>query len=106
MLSIVKNIEGKKVEFLLYREYNVTPVAVAKLVKNENDVHINVINVARGYRSQGYGTMLLNQIIESYKNEIIHVSTFSHLIEWYQKNGFKIVGRKGNIYQIEKNINS
>jgi len=105
-MEIVKSIENGEAKFSLYQDYNITPIGIGKVYEGENEVKINVINVSRGYRSKGYGTLILKSIIETYQNKKITVTTFSHLVRWYMKFGFKEKSKNGNIHKLEKNANS
>ncbi|MHA1836167.1 MAG: GNAT family N-acetyltransferase [Candidatus Odinarchaeia archaeon] len=103
MLSILKDASNKnEIEFSIYEDNMISPLAVAKLSENDNHIKINLINVDRNYRSRGYGSRILTEIVKTYQYKKIVVTTFSYLKNWYEKFGFKKTGENGNIYFMER----
>ncbi|MHA1410458.1 MAG: GNAT family N-acetyltransferase [Candidatus Odinarchaeia archaeon] len=100
--QIDKEQIDSNVTYSIYESNLISPVAVAKLEEAEDYITIKVINVLREYRSRGYGTAILNEIVRTYLNKKIVVTTFAYLIEWYMKFGFRVTDQHGNIYSLER----
>jgi|Deesub1362B_J571_1020462.scaffolds.fasta_scaffold28391_2 N-acetylglutamate synthase-like GNAT family acetyltransferase len=89
-----------KIEYKVYDEYEISIIGYAAVLVEEEHACINVINVDRGHRGHGIGTAILLSILEDLRDKKIEVKTFSYLVPWYKKHGFKLLDESGNIFHL------
>jgi len=69
--------------------------AVCRL--HSNFVSIELIDVAPPFQGQGLGTQLLGQILANFGHQRLTVTTWTSLVPWYQRHGFRVVGVRNNL---------
>jgi len=89
-----------KIEYKVYDEYEISIIGYAAVLVDDGHACINVINVDRDYRGHGIGTAILLSILEDLCDKKIEVKTFSYLVPWYKKHGFKLLDETGNIFHL------
>ena len=60
--------------------------------QKENVVYVLTLNIKDEYQKRGYGSQLLNNLLNYFKIPVI-LDSENHLIEFYEKNGFKEFSR-------------
>jgi len=87
-------------EYKVYDEYEINIIGYAVVLVEEDCAHIGVINVDRNYRGHGIGTAILLSILKDFSDKKIEVETFSHIVPWYRKHGFKLLSESGSIFRL------
>lgn len=75
-------------------------VATARLKIKDEDIEILMINVERGMRGNGLGTMLLKRMVEDFSCCTLYAWVFKDRVDWYERNGFETLGRDGDLIKV------
>lgn len=89
-------------EYLMYDEFGIFVIGRAVCTETHRATRVDLINVNHGFRGQGYGSQLLDAIIEKQGHKKLITETWDHLVAWYKRFGFEIITHKGNIYHLER----
>ena len=81
----------QKYEYFVYDVYGIGVIGYGVVYRRNGFAEIRVINVHRGYRGEGIGSLMLQKIVEDHSQETICVKTFDSLVHWYERFGFKVV---------------
>lgn len=92
--SIKNHCEGFA-DKLLIGYYNNTPCSIVTIrFEDLGNIYLHIVGVKKKFQGKGFGTLMLNKIIEKYANKyVINVETQSNNIpaqSLYEKAGFKI----------------
>jgi len=83
-------------------DYGCSVVASAVVLEHGELARLQDINVSSSYRGRGIGTGLLKQILVDFKNAVIVANVFEGRVSWYERHGFRPVGKEGDLVRIEK----
>lgn len=75
-------------------------LAYAMIERNNGTAKIQIINVASEFRNNGVGSKLLARILEDFDEVDIFALTFEDRIAWYERHGFRIAGKEGELIKV------
>ncbi len=64
-----------------------------RLQKIESDFKVQRFAILKAYRHQGFGSQLLETLDKLYRNHDLLLSSQVHAVKYYEKNGFKVIGK-------------
>lgn len=68
-------------------------IGACRLHFQEQIIILQRFAILKQYRKQGYGSKLLEFITNTYSNYDIHLKAQVHSVKYYEKNGFKVIGK-------------
>lgn len=89
--------DKKVVAFTVIKEYPDIP----------EFVNLGVIAVRPCYRKKGYGKKILQSLFENFRGKIMKLNVNSkntHAINFYKKNGFRVIHRGKNDFIMQKSL--
>ena len=87
-------------EYLVWDDNFSKVVATARLKGGEEGTEIMMINVERMMRGSGIGTTLLKRLVEDFSCCNLYAWVFKGRTDWYERNGFEILGRDGDLIKV------
>lgn len=98
----VERIEGDgNIEYLVWDSNYTRVIATARIGDCRDGYKLEVINVVRDFRGNGIGTKLLKRIASDFSGSELSAWVFKHRMEWYERNGFKVVRGNGNFVRLK-----
>jgi len=88
-------------KYKCWDEYNCSIVASAVVKRDSDHVYLQDINVGSCYRGQGIGTVLLKRIMQDFNSRIV-ADVFEDRVPWYERNGFRKLGKVKNLVRVVK----
>jgi N-acetylglutamate synthase-like GNAT family acetyltransferase len=99
-MEVEFSTQGDSHEYLVWDDNLSKVIATARLKERNRRVEIAVVNVDRGYRGEGIGSMLLNKIISDFSEMELIAWVFRERVSWYERNGFKARREKGCLVEV------
>lgn len=87
-------------EYLVWDDNFSKVVATARLKGSDGGTEIIMINVERMMRGSGIGTALLKRLVEDFSSCNLYAWVFRGRTDWYERNGFEILGREGDLIKV------
>jgi GNAT superfamily N-acetyltransferase len=94
---------NQRYEYLIQDDLEIAVIARAVCYDDGEKVSVDLINVNRDFRGKGLGSQLLVKIISQFKDKNLITSTWKYLVPWYEKYGFRVIGRNKGIFKLERN---
>ncbi len=63
-----------------------------RLLKIANGLKVQRFAILKEYRNHGYGSLLLQHLIQTYRNTDLHLHSQIQAVKYYEQNGFKVIG--------------
>lgn len=92
--------DEEEFEYYVWDEDYSRILAYALVEKLNGSIKIQVINVASDFRNNGIGSRLLARILEDFADFEIFAYTFEDRIAWYQRHGFEVVDKNGQLFKM------
>jgi ribosomal protein S18 acetylase RimI-like enzyme len=92
--------DGDEYEYYVWDDDLSRILAYALVEKHNGSIRIQIINVASDFRNNGIGSKLLARILEDFASFEIIAYTFEDRIAWYQRHGFEVAGKTGQLFKM------